>query len=109
MAKLGESGVVTIRDGFTAKLSTYQGGSDLVHAYSLGVNLGVAEGQATVGEPGRLTVVSALNAANADAQALGLDVKSLLECIQLVGGNAPMPTVYEKIQSIRSTFQAQLN
>ena len=99
--------IVSARDGYTAQLAK-SGRSDLVHAYVLGVNIGIAEGQATVGDAARQIVYSSLINARLEAQALGLDLNPLNECIYLANTTTPMREVYAKIVSLRSIYQSSL-
>lgn len=95
--------LIALRDGFTAKFAKLS--APLTHAYVLGVNLGIASGQATR-EDARQVVYASLVNAKAAAQALNLDVGPLDVCIALASGSTPMEEIYIKIVSIRSTFQS---
>lgn len=99
--------IVAARDSYTAQLAK-AGRSDLVHAYVLGVNLAIAEGQATAGETARQIVYSSLINAKPEAQALALDLSPLEECTSLANTTTPMTEVYAKILSLRSVYQSSL-
>lgn len=102
------NGIVSLREGYTAQLSKYTGLSNLVHAYTMGVNIAIAEGQATVGEAARQIVYASLVNAKAEAQALNLDLGPLNECINLINATTPIAEIYTKIVSMRSTYQSSL-
>jgi hypothetical protein len=101
------SRIVAIREGYTAQLAK-NGMNNLLHAYVLGVNIGIAEGQATAGEAARQIVYSSLINAKSEAQALDLDLNPLNECISLANTTTPMAEVYQKIVSLRSVYQSSL-
>jgi hypothetical protein len=100
--------IVTLREGFTAQLARKSASNGLVHSYVLGVNIAIAEGQATVGEAARQIVNTSLMNAKIEAQALGLDLTSINECINLINASTPIGEIYTKIVSLRSTFQNSL-
>ncbi len=102
------NGIVAVREGYTAQLSKYTGLSNLVHAYVMGVNIAIAEGQATAGEAARQIVYASLVNAKAEAQALHLDLGPLNECINLINATTPIAEIYTKIVSTRSTYQSSL-
>jgi hypothetical protein len=102
------NGIVSLREGYTAQLSKYSGMSNLVHAYTIGVNIAIAEGQATAGEAARQIVYACLVNAKSEAQILNLDVGPLNECINLINATTPIAEIYSRIVSMRSTYQSTL-
>jgi hypothetical protein len=103
--------IVSARDGMTATLS--KNSPAATNAYLLGVNMGIAEAQATVGEPARTIVFQSLiNVRNA-ALALGLATTPIDQCLYFEGAAATpaatahlaMPELYTQILSARSTYQ----
>ncbi len=102
------SGIIALREGYTAQLSKYNGMSNQVHAYVMGINIAIAEGQATVGEAARQIVYASLVNAKTEAQALNLDLGPLNECISLINATTPIAEIYTKIVSMRSTYQSSL-
>jgi len=96
--------VVSIRESFTAVLA--RSSENLTNAYTLGVNIAIAEGQATVGEAARQVVYICLTNAKTYAQSLNLNLTTLNECILLAGGTTPMADIYAKIVSLRSSYQS---
>ena len=98
--------LVSLRDGITARFAKLS--KPLTDTYVLGVNVGIAEGHATMGEPGRQVVFSSLMNAKAAAQQLGLDLSPLDACITLASGTTPMAEVHQRIISMRATYQSSL-
>jgi len=78
------------------------------HAYNLGVNLAIAEAQTTAGEPARQIVYISLSNAKPDADALKLDITTLVECISLAEGQSPLQEVHSKLVTLRSVYKASL-
>jgi hypothetical protein len=70
--------------------------------------MGIAEGQATAGDDARQIVYISLNNAKTEAQALGLDVAGLGECIILASSRTPMNELYQKIAALRVRYQSSL-
>jgi hypothetical protein len=100
--------IITLIDGFLEKLTQDPNMSDYEHAYTLGVQIAIAEEQAAAGEAARQIVYISLNSAKSAAQELDLDITPLNECLILSSGTAPMKDVYTKIVSLRSTYQSSL-
>lgn len=101
--------LVAQRSAITATLAQDPSRSMLVHSFTLGVNIAIAEAQATVGQAARQVVLQSLTLAEPDAQALQLNTGALDECIALAGdGTTPMPDLYTKIVAVRAGFQGSL-
>ncbi len=98
--------IVALRTSYSVKLS--RASADLANAYNLGVNLAIAEGQTTAGEPARQIVYASLINARTAAQALKLDMSELNVCIELTNGRTPLEEVRNRIQSVRTTYQSLL-
>ena len=74
--------------------------------YALGINIGIAEAQASLGESRRHIVYLSLQNALTGAKGLGLDVAGLDEAILLTNGPTPMADIHNKIVLIRAAYQA---
>ena len=60
------------------------------------------------GDAARQIVYSSLINAKSEVQALALNLNPLNECIYLANTTTSMPEVYQKILSLRSTYQSSL-
>jgi hypothetical protein len=98
--------LVAVRSSYAATLSRVS--PDLANAYNLGVNLAIAEGQTTAGEPARQIVYASLVNARGAAQALKLDMSELNVCIELAGGKTSLEELRNKISSVRTSYQSLL-
>jgi hypothetical protein len=98
--------LVAVRTSYSATLSRVS--PDLANAYNLGVNLAIAEGQTTAGEPARQIVYASLVNARSAAQALKLDMSELNVCIELAGGKTSLEELRNRISSVRTTYQSLL-
>ena len=74
--------------------------------FALGINIGIAEAQASLGESRRHIVFLALNNALTGAKAVGMDTAELNETLLLVNGTTPMADIHNKLVLIRTTYQA---
>ena len=101
-----EQFVVNLRGGYSATLA--RGPADLANAYNLGVNIGIAEIQASVGEPARQIVIASLSNARGQVSALGLNAQPLEDAFNLAISNASMTVVHERVLSARTTYQSSL-
>ena len=101
-----------IRDSYTAQFASLTPDhSYFGHAYLMGVNIAIAEAQATVGDDARVIVLSALNNAKSalvefNKQRPAIDIRPLDESILFASGTTPMTEVYSKILSLRTTYQS---
>jgi len=104
--------IQTVRDTYSAKLASYSkwntASIGLRHAYLLGLHIAFAEGYSTLGDEKRQIVYSSLVTAKVDAEALGLDLTELNECILLTNGTKPMDEIHQKIVSLRTKYQGLL-
>jgi hypothetical protein len=80
--------------------------------YDLGVQLGIAEGQASRGEPARqvvsLTLRNAVTTAEPILGAQHAAVVGLQDCVKLADGTTPLSEVQSKLVAVRATIQAEL-
>ncbi len=112
-AQLVMTNTNSVRDAYSGKLAGIPNRPEFGHSYILGINLAIAEGQATVGEAARTVVVTALNNARNEAAGInrtytihGLDLAPLNEAISMASGTTTMAEVYTRIISIRNVFQS---
>ena len=104
------SRTLSVRNSYTKELAElHKDAISQLHAYLLGVNLAIAEAQASVGEAARQIVSASLAVAKNEAQVLSLDTSRLDECIALLKGTTAIQTVYTKISAIRVSYQSGLS
>lgn len=101
-------GIIRLIDEYTEKLTENADWSHYLHAYTLGVQMAIAEEQAAIGEPARQIVYISLNTAKVAAQELDLDLTKLNECLILSSGTASMEDIYSRIVSLRNIYQSSL-
>ena len=78
------------------------------NAFDLGVDMAIAEGQATVGEDARGIVRSSLANAKGPAKSLGLNVSELDNIVAQIDQGVPIADVYNQIAYLRGKYQASL-
>jgi hypothetical protein len=101
--------IVAVRSSITAKLTqANRGGTRLVNAFNLGVNMAIAEAQATGGSGAKRVVIAALSEARTNASALTLNLAALDECIDVANTTTPLRDVHTRILAVRSTYQTLL-
>jgi hypothetical protein len=94
--------IVNLRGEYSGVLQ--QASKPLGAAYELGLDLSIAEAQATVGEPARGIVRSSLQNALSPAQGLGLPASELNGIIQQIDQGAPLDGIYGQITSLRGKY-----
>jgi hypothetical protein len=116
----GVNTIESLRTGYSKQL-TSRGIPTLLQAYLLGVNLGIAEGQATSNNDWARTIIAkSLDNATGQAIALGLDPRPLRQCRDYIFAANPngqmnnrysysLDEIHGRIISLRSYHQGLLN
>jgi hypothetical protein len=101
------SKIVTLRGEYSGILWLVT--KQMGNAYDLGVAISIAEGQATVGEPARGIVRSALVSAQAPAANLGLSAKELAGIIAQIDQGVAVNSIYGQVSNLRGKYQSLLS